>query len=62
MQWKFVYEALCLAVELCMEYMFPQVQWKQRSFGATIPIDSVQSVLYIYICVCVCINPFKLMH
>ena len=42
MQWKFVYEALCLAVELCVEYMFPQVQWKQRSFGATtVRIDSL---------------------
>lgn len=48
MQWKFVYEALCLAVELCVVYMFPQVQWKQRSFGATtIRIDSLQTVLYI---------------
>jgi hypothetical protein len=60
MQWKFVYEALCLAVELCVEYMFPQVQWKQRSFGATtIRIDSLQPVFYIYIYIYIYIYPLN---
>ena len=52
MQWKFVYEALCLAVELCMEYMLPQVEWKRSSGATTIRIDSLQPVLYVCMYVC----------
>ena len=57
MQWKFVYEALCLAVELCMEYMLPQVEWKRSSGATTIRIDSLQPVLYVcmYVCTYVCV-------